>query len=226
MREALVSGRTQLANSVRGWLRQRGRRVRSGAVESLAKRVRAAFAEGELPGFVERQLRAFEGLNEAVCEADLELEQLAHEDPLCRRLQTVPGVGPVTAVRFVAALDQVKRFTDAHQVESYIGLVPGERSSSDQQHRLSITKAGAPALRRTLVQAAWAARMTRTPHPMVMWSRAVELRRGKHIAAVALARKIAGILYAMWRDGTTYDPRRGAATAMPEMVAVTETQHA
>jgi len=213
MREALVSARTQLANSIRGWLRGQGRKLRSGAVESLATRVRGTFVDGELPGFVERQLKSFEALNEAVREADREVKELAHEDPLCRRLQTVPGVGPVTAVRFVATLDKVERFFNSHQVESYIGLVPGERSSSDQQHRLSITKAGSPALRRTLVQAAWAARMTRTSHPMVEWSLEVEKRRGKHVAAVALARKIAGILFAMWRDGTPYDPRRGASEA-------------
>jgi transposase len=124
MREALVGARTQLANSVRGWLRGQGRRVRSGVVETLALRVRTALAAEELPEFVERQLQALEALSAAVRDADRELEQLAHADPLCCRLRTVPGVGPVTAVRFVAALDQVGRFANAHQVESYLGLVP------------------------------------------------------------------------------------------------------
>jgi transposase len=100
-----------------------------------------------------------------------------------------------------------------NQVESYLGLVPGENSSSDRQQRLSITKAGPSALRWVLVQAAWALKRTRRQPaaiPLQLWAHQVELRRGKRIATVALARKLAGILYAIWRDGTEYDGSRGA----------------
>ena len=117
---------------------------------------------------------------------------------------TVPGVGPVTAMRFVAAIDDVSRFGGAHSVESYLGLVPGEHSSSERQHRTGITKAGATKLRWALVQASWSARRCRPHDPMVAWATQVELRRGRRVAMVALARKIAGILYALWRDGSTY----------------------
>ena len=120
---------------------------------------------------------------------------------------TVPGIGPVTAVRFKAALDDRSRFASAHAVESYLGLVPGERSSSDSHHRLGITKAGSPALRACLVSAAWSARRSKHAPLMVQWSFEVEKRRGKFVAAVALARKLAGILFAIWRDGTEYDNR-------------------
>lgn len=208
MREALVGARTQLVNSVHGWLRSQAKRPRSGKVETFPTRLRTAMSE--LPGFVERQLRTIERLNEEIADADQELDALVESDPVCRRLQSVPGVGPVTAIRFVATIDDVSRFASSHQLESYLGLVPGENSSSERKHRLSITKAGCPALRRTLVQAAWAARRARGLHPMVAWSHEVEKRRGKHVAAVALARKLAGILFAIWRDGTTYDPRMAA----------------
>ena len=126
---------------------------------------------------------------------------------------TVPGVGPLTALRFVAALDDVTRFESAHQVESYLGLVPGENSSSDRQQRLSITKAGPRALRWVLVQAAWALHTRcRKPEaiPLQLWSHRIEQRRGKRTAIIALARKLAGILYALWRDGSVYDGGRGA----------------
>ena len=146
-------------------------------------------------------------------EADLEVESWSEADETCQRLMTVPGVGPLTAIRFVAALDDVKRFENAHQVESYLGLVPGESSSSERQQRLSITKAGPSPLRWVLVQAAWALR-TRCRKaeaiPLQMWAHQVEQRRGKRTATVALARKLAGILYAIWRDGTVYDDGRGA----------------
>ena len=66
-------------------------------------------------------------------------------------------------------------------------------------------------LRRTLIQAAWAAMCrVRTSHPMIDWARRLAERRGRPVAAVALARKLAGIMFAMWRDGTTYQAKRSA----------------
>jgi len=211
-REALVECRTKLLNTVRGWLRSQTARIRSGNADTFARRVREHFAARavELPNFVQRQLLAIEQLTAQVIEADKELEQTASADPITSRLMTAPGVGPVTATRFVATLDEVGRFPDAHRVESYTGLTPGENSSSNRVRRTSITKAGSTQLRWALVQAAWAARRFRPHDPMVLWSLEVEKRRGKRVAVVALARKLAGLLYAMWRDGTTYDPYRAA----------------
>lgn len=207
MREALVGCRTALINSVRGWLRTRIKSLRRGGTETFAKRVRRL---ENLPPCVERQLAAIEDLNETIKEADRELHEIADTDPICTRLMSVPGIGPVTSVRFCAALDERDRFPSAHEVESYIGLVPGESSSGERQQTLSLTKAGPRALRWTLVQAAWCARRTRKSDPMVIWSYEIEKRRGKRIATVALARKLAGILYAIWRDESTYDPLRSA----------------
>ena len=210
MREALVSARTQLINTVRGWLRgDAGGPLRTGAVEQFSKRVRARYQEEGLPGYVERQLAAIDDLTRSIGEANDELERLAKKDDECRRLMTVPGVGPVTALRFAAAVDEVGRFDGAHKLEAYLGLVPGEHSSSERTRRTGITKAGPPALRRALVEAAWASRRARGSHPMVLWALEVERRRGPKAASVALARKMAGILYAILRDGTTYDPSRG-----------------
>jgi transposase len=116
----------------------------------------------------------------------------------------------VTALRFAAAVDDIARFPSAHLLESYVGLVPGERQSSERQQRLGITKAGPTRLRWALIQAAWSARNSRPNDPMVLWSREVEKRRGKKVAVVALARKLAGILFALWRDQSVYEPLRGA----------------
>lgn len=211
MRDSLVSARTKVINTVRGWLRGQGRRLGKGSSPTFAKRVRM-LCGADLPNYVERQLRVVEGLTSEIDEADKELEMQAAQDDICQRLMTVPGVGPLTALRYVATLDDVSRFADAHQVESYLGLVPGESSSSERQQRLSITKAGPPALRWVLVQAAWALRRCRqsTAVPLQLWALRIEQRRGKRIATVALARKLSGILYAIWRDGTEYDGSRGA----------------
>jgi transposase len=210
MREALVSARTQLVNTVHGWWRTQGRGVlKRGIPETMPERVRKQWGE-ELPRYVERQLETIMQLSEQISEADEALLKLAEKDEECRRLMTIPGVGPVTAIRFVAAVDEVGRFDGAHKVEAYLGLTPGEYASSDYRHRTSITKAGPPALRRALVQAAWSAQRCRGSHPMVLWSLEVEKRRGKRVAAVALARKLAGIMYALLRDGTSYEATRGA----------------
>lgn len=212
MREALVSSRTQLINCVRGWLRTIGVPVKTGA-NGFAKRVREQHLAQQtvaVPDYVEGMLQMIERHEYQIEQADKRLMKLAKADETCQRLMTVPGVGPVTSVRFVAALDDRTRFPSAHAVESYLGLVPGEYQSADTQHRLSITKAGSTRLRWALIQAAWVARNTRPDDPMVLWSLEVEKRRGKRIAVVALARKLAGILFALWRDKESYDPRCGA----------------
>ncbi len=95
-------------------------------------------------------------------------------------------------------------------MESYLGLVPREMSSGERQHRGRITKAGGGRTRWLLVEAAWSILRWRRPstEPLWQWTDRIAHRRGRRVAAVALARRLAGILYAMWRDGTDYDPVR------------------
>lgn len=211
-RESLVETRTKLINNVRGWMRSQLWRVKKGATKSFPARVRAhaVSLETTLPDHVERQLVVIETVNEQVAKADQQVSRIAGEHPICRLLMTAPGVGPVTAVRFVAALDDVTRFASAHQLESYLGLTPGERSSSETERKTGITKAGPTELRRALVQAAWTVLRTRPNDAMTLWALKIAARRGTFIAVVALARKLAGILFAMWRDGTPYQPQRTA----------------
>ena len=213
MREALVSARTQLINTARGYLRQSAIQLPGGASHTFGLRVRKLYREKlatAVPTFLERQLRAIDALTGQIDEADREVAELAQGNPVCRRLMTMSGVGPVVSVSYVAALDEVGRFQSAHQLESYLGLTPGEHSSSERTRRTGITKAGAPRVRAVLTQAAWTLRRCRPEDPMVRWMLRVEERRGKRIAVIALVRKMAGVLYAMWRDGTVYDPARGA----------------
>jgi transposase len=209
-RESLVSARTQLVNSVRGWMRSNlltcSARSRSTFVQAVR---RAALASPQgLPEFIKHQLEVIEALSERIAEANAQLKELATEHPVCQRLMTIPGVGPVTALRFVAAIDRVERFPNAHSVQSYLGLVPGENSSSQRKRRTGITKAGPPRVRWALAQAAWIFRRTQKFDPLVLWAGEVEKRRGKMIAMTALARRLAGIMYAIWRDGSRYEPSR------------------
>jgi transposase len=214
VREQLVGTRTGLVNCVRSWARTQLLRIPSGGTEAFCKRVRAAVLThpSGLPAYVERLLTVIESLNEQIASADKELLQLAEQDPVCKRLMSVPGVGPVTSVRFVAALDDVTRFPNAQSVQAFLGLTPGENSSSQRQQRTGITKAGPPQVRRALVQAAWNIRRLCPTHPISRWAMLIEQRRGKAIATVAVARKLAGILFAMWRDNSTYNVSHGMPT--------------
>jgi transposase len=210
MHDVLVASRTAMINAVRGWMRTQLVRCKSGAAETFTVRMREALKGQVIEAYIERVLAALDALSAQIRESERELARHAKEDARCRRLMTMPGVGPMTALGFVSTLDNVVRFEDAHKVEAYLGLTPGEHSSSDRQQRLSITKAGPTRMRWLLVQAAWAARRAAPADPMVKWSFQVEQRRGKRMALVALARKMAGVLFAMWRDEKPYDPMKGA----------------
>lgn len=118
---------------------------------------------------------------------------------------------------FVATLDEVARFGGAHEAESYLGLVPGEWSSGGRQRRGHVTKTGNRRTRALLVQAAWSIWRSRRRDaaPLQHWAAGVARRRGKPIAVVALARQLAGVLFAMWRDGTGYDLARLRRSGVP-----------
>ena len=116
-------------------------------------------------------------------------------------------MGIIVAATFVSVLDDAKRFRNAHAVASYLGLVPGEDTTGGGKRRLGgITKQGNTYARAMLVQAAWyILRAGDKNEPLHRWGSQIATKRGKKIAAVALARKLAGMLWAMCRDGTVYD---------------------
>ncbi len=213
VREELIAVRTALINCVRGWTRTMLLKFPSGVTSTLTKRIREAALKqpGGLPEYIERVLLGIDAIQEQILKADKELEQLAAQDPVCQRLMSVPGVGTVTSMRFLAAIDDIGRFPNAHAVQSYLGLTPGEHSSSDRRQRTGITKAGPAPLRRTLTQAAWSLRRSHPKDPIALWAADIELRRGKFVATIAVARKLAGILYALWRHGSRYNPSHHAS---------------
>ena len=119
------------------------------------------------------------------------------------KLRTIPGVGPVTIDVVVSELGDVGRFRSSKAVCAYAGLVPKVRQSGGKGHDLHITKAGSPLLRWALVEAAW-----RVVRQLASWRRiyeAIRERAGGKKAIVAVARRLLGVMYAMLRDGTSYD---------------------
>ena len=207
VRESLVRSRSRFISLIRALLRREGLRVGSGSAAAFVRRLEKVELSAELQTAIAPLVTVIHQVNTEIESLDTWIEALGTGDPVVARLQTVPGVGPVTAASFVATLDGVARFGGAHAVEAYLGLVPSERSSGEKQHRGRLTKSGNTRTRTLLVESAWV--ILRWKHaqtaPLWQWAERIASRRGKRVAAVALARRLAGILYAMWRDGTDYD---------------------
>jgi transposase len=210
VREALIRMRTQAINVVRTLVRQAGYRVPAGSAETVAARVRRLALPGALHETLGPLLDSLEALAPTITAADTWTDHTARHDPIARRLMTAPGVGPVTALHFRATLDDVGRFPSAGAATAYLGLVPREASSGERQRKGGITKAGPSRPRAVLVQAAWTIwRMARGPaHALHTWVHRLAARRGKKIAVVALARRLARILFAMWRDARDFEAPR------------------
>ena len=176
---------------------------------------------GRLRSEVAPLLAMMRHLQHQLAYSDERITALAQTDERVRRAQSVPNVGPVTAAAFVAAIDDVQRFRRAHEVEAYLGLVPRELSSGEMQRRGRITKAGSSRVRWLLIQAAVSMLRLHDARTADLrdWATRIAVRRGKGIAVVALARRLAGILFALLRDGTVYEPRRRAPHIVPQPVA-------
>lgn len=215
VRDALVRTRTRFIGVLKALVRRDGLRLPSGEAEHLAAKVAALPLTPALAAELAPLLALLAPLNGQIAAADARLTALAADDPVVARLTTAPTVGPVTAVAFVATLDAVGRFGSAHHLEAYLGLTPSEKSSGEQQRRGRISKTGNTRMRSLLVEAGW--RILRSPQPAAAglraWAEQIAQRRGRSVAAVALARRLAGILYAMWRDGQDYQGARVRAAA-------------
>ncbi len=222
VRDALVRTRVRYLGVIRALLRHEGVRVGSGSAAGFRARLQARDLPERLQAGIGPLVSVLAPVNEQIAVADARIAQIVEHDAVVTRLCTAPGVGAVTAVAFVATLDDVARFRGAHQVEAYLGLVPQELSSGERRHRGPITKTGNGRARWLLVEAAWT--ILRSTHPSTAalraWAERIAERRGKRVAVVALARKLAGILYAMWRDGTEYQPHwlHGAEPRRPVAV--------
>jgi transposase len=123
--------------------------------------------------------------------------------PDLRRLQTIPGVGPIVAATVLAVFSDVRRFADAKHAASYAGLVPATYHSGDREAYGRITKRGSGELRAMLCEAAHHA--SRPTHPLHPYFASLCAKRGYKMATIAVAHRLARITFAMLRDGTDFD---------------------
>lgn len=208
VRRSLVATRAEYVTSVRGIVRARGGHLPGCATRDFLAKLRDVALDGQVQELIEPLRASLEVLTGQIAEMDLRIEQLCEEEPVIGRLMTVPCVGSVVAAAFVSVIDDAGRFRNAHQVESYLGLVPSEDSTGGRRRLGAISKAGNPYLRSLLVEVSWTLLRTKAGDPLARWARQLARRRGPRIAVVALARRLAGVLWAIWRDDTVYDPQR------------------
>lgn len=208
VRRSLVATRAQYVTSIRGMVRARGGCIPKCRTCDFPEKLEQVGLDQQAQQLIEPLRAALVVLTRQIAEVDLRIEDLCEQEAVIRRLMTIPSIGTVVAAAFVSVIDDAGRFRNAHQVESYLGLVPSEDSTGGRRRLGAISKAGNPYLRSLLVEASWTLLRKKGGDPLAMWARQIARRRGSRIAVVALARRLAGVLWAVWRDGTVYDPHR------------------
>jgi transposase len=216
VREMLVRQRGQLINALRGHLAEFGIVAPQGAgrVSDLTARLAdpgddmiPATARAVLQVLVE-QLRATE---RRLDELDRRLRAEAARNETCRRLATIPGIGPITATALAATITDAKAFASGRHLAAWLGLVPRQRSSGGKERLGGISKAGDGYLRRLLVQGAQA--LLRWRNRATPWIRGLLQRRPVNVVAVAIANKTARIAWAVMVRGEPYRHPDAAAVA-------------
>jgi transposase len=204
-RRLLVSTRSSSVSLIRSLLRQSGYRLASGSCGTVPARVVRLAVPAVLGDTLAPLCRQVAVLTREIAAIDARVAARVADDAVVARLQSVPGIGPIVATTCRAFVDTVERFDHAGQVSAALGLVPREDSSAERRHRGHITKAGPRELRSLLVQAAWVCWRHPGSATLKAWVEGLAARRGKRIAVVALARRLSRILFAIWRDETTFD---------------------
>ncbi len=210
VREALVRTRTRYIALAKALVRRDGLRVAASASHVVAERIAALELSDTLAAELLPLFQVLAPINAQITAADHRIALLTKQDAAVALLTTAPSIGPITAAAIVATADDVTRFRSAHAFEAFLGVVPSERSSGEQRRIGRITKAGNTRARYLLVEAGWRILRSQDSETAALraWALAIAARRGKRIAVVALARRLAGVLYAMRRDQRPYDATR------------------
>lgn len=207
VRSALVDTRAEYIVRIRGLTRAWGLQVGACATECFLEVLARADLADEERALIAPLTNALAVIEAQLQIAEARLRDRCKDDPEMQRLATAPGVGLVVAAAFISVIDGAERFRNAHQVEAYLGLVPSVDFTGLRKRKGAITKHGNPYLRSLLVQAAQnILRVADKDDPLRRWGNAIAKRRSVKIAVVAIARKLAGVLWAMWRKKRVYDP--------------------
>lgn len=218
LRDAIVRQRVDLISAVRFTLKSMGVALASPNTNCFAKRARATLAESEprLLEVIESTLGVIDVMTEKVKELTRRIEEMGRvKYPETQRLRQIVGIGPITALAFHLTIGDPERFADSRDVGAYLGLVPKRDQSGKVDKEMRISKAGDAYLRRLLVSAA--------QYVLGPFGKDCDLRRhglelearggrgAKKKAVVAIARKLAVLMHALWTKKSDYKSLRAAA---------------
>lgn len=215
-RKTFVDHMLEIEQAIRGYLKVYGLKI--GAVHrcTFAARVEALLADlPELRAAIAPLLEARNMMRKKKKELDALLEKQARKDPVCKRLMTIPGVGPIISLAYKATIDDPQRFKVSKAVPAHLGLTPRIYQSGETDRSGHISKCGDRLLRHSLYEAANAhMRLSKKWSALRAWGMKLAKRVGTKKALVAVARKLAIIMHRMWMEGSDFEygtaPRRTA----------------
>src|SRR5277367_5078917 len=205
-RKKLVGQRVTLENQIRGLAVVFGVRLpRALTAAFIGQALRASEGIAGLSAAVRGLAAARTAVMTAVAAIDADMRRMTRARRPCRRLMTIPGVGQLTALAFVAAIDDPSRIRRSRDIGAYLGLVPKRYQSGEVDYVGSISKCGDRRVRTLLYEAA-NVMLTRYKGQLKLkdWAFAIARRSTMRKARVALARRLAIIMHAMLRDGTEF----------------------
>jgi transposase len=218
VRERWVTRRTAVINQIRGLLLERGITLRKGrryVNEALPRILEDADAKlsGTLRLLLAQLKLELDQLAQRLEEAEALIVQTVQENEACQRLLKVPGIGPVTATAVVSAIGNGAAFRKGREFAAWMGVVPREYSTGGKQKLLGISKRGNRYLRKLFVQCARAVLQQKTKQTpgLKAWLEKITSHTHRHVAAVALANKLARMAWAVLATGEAYRPPLPAA---------------
>jgi transposase len=205
-RRALLGARAQLVGMTTRVLKTFG--LLPGAMRGAPfdRRVEALLADrDDVAAIVRPMLTAWRQLREQIAIFDKAVRTLAKNDPTCRLLMSVPGIGVVTVLAYVSTIEDPARFARSRSVGAHIGLTPRQYQSGEVDRSGRISRCG-DTLARTLMYEAAVVILSRIKKPSGLkdWAQAIAKRSGIGKARVALARKLCTILHSIWRSGEPF----------------------
>ena len=214
-RKLLQSKAIAIENDLRGTLRNFGLKVGVAGAVKFEARIRELVKDlADIAILVEPLLVVRRTLREQLGILHRHLLTIARDDEVCRRLMTIPGVGPVVALTYRASIDVPARFRNSRAVGAIVGLTPCKYQSGESERTGAISKCGDEMMRVMLYEAAQILLMRSTQWSWLKaWAMQIAKRRGMKKAIVALARRLAVVMHRIWVDGTTFRWTREEATA-------------
>jgi transposase len=227
VRQQWQTTRTARINAIRAILREHGIPLPVGARAGLAQTAGVLAAAHGLPDRVcdllHVLLAEIRVLTDRVAALDREVRRLVRDHPIARRLESIPGVGPLTATALVGAVGHIHAFRRGREFASWLGLTPREISTGGRRYLGPITKRGDTYLRCLLAHGARALlahaqrRQRQTPHQLTRvqaWAVQLAARRGPNKAVMALANKLARIVWAVWTRDVAFRPQSAEGLAL------------